>query len=161
MFSEPTSLQRQKYLLSRLLLITLNEDLMKMLSITQAPVFEKTSWLDSELQIQGIKKIHSVVLVVSISICLLGAPIPGRRVPLSQVTSPPSTLQLQEGKGIQRGAQAARNHPTPLLYPCKQNKTSLLQNWLFFVFLRQECRKRKSVGSQTLSSKDLVEQMVY
>lgn len=30
-FSEPTSLQSQKYLLSRLLLITLNEDLMKML----------------------------------------------------------------------------------------------------------------------------------
>lgn len=42
-FSEPTSLQSQKYLLSRLLLITVNEDLMKMLRITHWPQYLQDS----------------------------------------------------------------------------------------------------------------------
>lgn len=55
-------------MLSRFLLITLNEDVK---DNTLALVFEKTDWLDSELHVQGITKVHSL-LAVAVSTCLLG-----------------------------------------------------------------------------------------
>lgn len=120
MFSEPTSLQCQIFALQT------STDNIKwrphenVKNNTQALVFEKkTGRLDPELQIQGIKEFHSLVLAVEFSI-LLGSPALKVSIPLSGIlpsmySGVPGQLNMemcQENKGIQHGPQQVRNPAT-------------------------------------------------
>lgn len=116
-----------------------------------ALLFGTTSWLDSELQIQGKKKVRSPGVGCAVSICSGQSLAPKGTAPLTQVSFLPPrcssrTAQGECVPGEPRNMDLRKQETQPGLSPPSEadRHTSLLQNWPHFVFLRWKWESMES-----------------